>query len=236
MYTSFICSKSQPYYDRVGSKHVEVWILHKLVFDGCLFFILWFNTTGCIILRLTPPVRLRWHGRAERMPEQTATATLEGTERPGRWRDQVEEDWIDGNRKNKQAMARDRLNGERLYWKPRSTADCGARVVALICSIFRSLIRCIQFLKKINKCNWKLEGCLTVHLPHEIIWTANFMQQGNFINVFLARHVSGAHRTHDLRSGSQDHHPSKNSVQKTICCNPTSNAPDDGRSTQNMYS
>jgi len=34
--------------------------------------------------------------------------------------------------------------------------------------------------------------------------------------------------THDLRSGSQDHHPSKNSVQKTICCNSTSNAPDDG--------
>jgi len=37
------------------------------------------------------------------------------------------------------------------------------------------------------------------------------------------------HLTHDLRSGSQDHHPSKNSVQKTICCNSTSNAPDDGR-------
>ena len=80
------------------------------------------------------------------------------------------------------------------------------------------------------------------------------MQQGNFINVFLARHVSGTyvhhqglscsiwfsapsfwmgcgapHRTHDLRSGSLDHHASKNSVQKTICCNSTSNAPDDGR-------
>jgi len=37
------------------------------------------------------------------------------------------------------------------------------------------------------------------------------------------------HRTHDLRSGSQDHHPSKNSVRKTICCNSTSNAPDDRR-------
>ena len=36
------------------------------------------------------------------------------------------------------------------------------------------------------------------------------------------------HRTHDLRSGSQNHHPSKNSVQKTISCNSTSNAPDDG--------
>jgi len=37
------------------------------------------------------------------------------------------------------------------------------------------------------------------------------------------------HRTHDLRSGSQDHHPSKNSVQKTIPYNSTSNVPDHGR-------
>jgi len=37
------------------------------------------------------------------------------------------------------------------------------------------------------------------------------------------------HRTHYLHSCSQDHHPSKNSVQKTICCNSTSNAPDDER-------
>jgi len=37
------------------------------------------------------------------------------------------------------------------------------------------------------------------------------------------------HHTHDLRSGSQDLYPSTNSVQKTICCNSTSNAPDEGR-------
>ena len=37
------------------------------------------------------------------------------------------------------------------------------------------------------------------------------------------------HRKQNLRSGSQDHHPSKKSVQKTICCNSTSNAPDDRR-------
>ena len=111
-----------------------------------------------------------------------------------------------------------------------------------------------------------LEGCLTIHLPCEIMWNANLMQQGNFINVFLAQHVSSTyahhqehwmlscsiwfstpsfwmgcglvygadgarhhpHRTHDLRSGSQDHHPSKNSVQKTICCNSISIVPDDG--------
>jgi len=41
--------------------------------------------------------------------------------------------------------------------------------------------------------------------------------------------VHHPHRTHDPCSGSQDHHPSKNSVQKTICCNLTHNAPDDGR-------
>jgi len=45
--------------------------------------------------------------------------------------------------------------------------------------------------------------------------------------VRVARHHP--HRTHDLRISSQDHHPSKNSVQKTICCNSTSNAPDNGR-------
>ena len=45
------------------------------------------------------------------------------------------------------------------------------------------------------------------------------------VNVVCAEHP---HRTHDLRSGSQDHHLSKNSVQKAICCNSTSNAPDDG--------
>ena len=85
------------------------------------------------------------------------------------------------------------------------------------------------------------EGYLTVHLPHEIKWNTNLMQQGNFIDIFLARHVSGTyigrvygvdgavHHTHDLCSGSQDHHPSKTSVQKTICCNSTSNATDDGR-------
>ena len=37
------------------------------------------------------------------------------------------------------------------------------------------------------------------------------------------------HRTHDLSSGSQDHNPSKNSVQKIVRCNSTSDAPDDGR-------
>ena len=36
-------------------------------------------------------------------------------------------------------------------------------------------------------------------------------------------------RTHDLRSGCQDHHPSTNLVQKTACSNSTSNAADDGR-------
>jgi len=37
------------------------------------------------------------------------------------------------------------------------------------------------------------------------------------------------HRKHDLLSGSQDYQPSENSVPETVCCNSTSNAPDDGR-------
>jgi len=76
------------------------------------------------------------------------------------------------------------------------------------------------------------------------------MQLGNFIDVFLAVQVSGTYGHHQdhqmlscsmwfcapslwmgggLDSGSQDHHPSTNSVHKTTCCNSTSNAPDDGR-------
>jgi len=42
----------------------------------------------------------------------------------------------------------------------------------------------------------KLVGCLTVYLPHEITSNANLMQQGNFIGVFLARHVSGTYAHH----------------------------------------
>ena len=69
------------------------------------------------------------------------------------------------------------------------------------------------------------------------IWfsVSSFLMAGGLVWVvctvrmvpWVARHHP--HLTHDLRSGSQDHHPSKNSVQKTICCNSTSNAPDDGR-------
>jgi hypothetical protein len=33
-------------------------------------------------------------------------------------------------------------------------------------------------------------------LNNEIILNANLMQQGNFIDVFLARHVSGTHVHH----------------------------------------
>ena len=41
--------------------------------------------------------------------------------------------------------------------------------------------------------------------------------------------VHHPHRTPDPRTDSQDHDPSTNSVHKTICCNSSSNAPDDGR-------
>jgi len=44
--------------------------------------------------------------------------------------------------------------------------------------------------------------------------------------IYHARHHPN--RTHDLCSGSQDHHPSTNCVQKTICSNLISSAPDDG--------
>jgi len=44
------------------------------------------------------------------------------------------------------------------------------------------------------------EDCLTVHLPHEIKWNANLMNLGNFVDVFLARHVSGTYAHHQGHS------------------------------------
>jgi len=111
----------------------------------------------------------------------------------------------------------------------------------------RVLILYVSFLHT-NYCISGVGHLCTFPVRHKkrsgIIWNTNLMQQVNFIDIFLARHISGTyalhgadgavarhhpHRTHDPRSGSQDHHPSKNSVQKTIYCNSTSNAPDDGR-------
>jgi len=69
------------------------------------------------------------------------------------------------------------------------------------------------------------------------VWfTAPSFWMDDGLESHCAGHVYGAdgavrhhpHSKHDLRSGSQDHHPSKISVRKTICCNSTSNAPDDG--------
>ena len=64
---------------------------------------------------------------------------------------------------------------------------------------------------------WPADG-----LYWRVVWPCIFIMDGA-----VQRHHP--HRTHDPRSGSQDHHPSKNSVQKTTCCNLSSNAPDDGR-------
>jgi len=48
----------------------------------------------------------------------------------------------------------------------------------------------------LNKWRRFFEGCLTMHLPNEIKWNTNLMQLGNFIDVFLARRVSGTHAHH----------------------------------------
>jgi len=63
------------------------------------------------------------------------------------------------------------------------------------------------------------------------IWFSarNFWMGGGLESRCVGRVYREDGAVHDtIRSGSQDHHPSKNSVQKTICCNSTSNAPDDG--------
>ena len=35
-----------------------------------------------------------------------------------------------------------------------------------------------------------------MHLSHKIMWNVNLMQQGNSVDIFLARHVSGAYAHH----------------------------------------
>ena len=47
-----------------------------------------------------------------------------------------------------------------------------------------------------RKANAKRLNISTRDTSVEIIQNANLMQQGNFINVFLARHVSGTYAHH----------------------------------------
>ena len=67
---------------------------------------------------------------------------------------------------------------------------CSEICELLLSNIFsRSIRRCDSIYNHTD--NRNCEGCLTVHLPREIILNASLMQQGNFIDVFLARHVFG---------------------------------------------
>jgi hypothetical protein len=59
-----------------------------------------------------------------------------------------------------------------------------------------ALPKCIRMPISIGQTEDVREGRLTVRLPREIKWNANLMQLGNFIDVFLARRVSGAYARH----------------------------------------
>jgi len=62
------------------------------------------------------------------------------------------------------------------------------------------------------------------------IWfSAQSFWMGGSLESRCVGRVYGADGVVHCTIRSQDHHPSKNSVQKTICCNSTSSAPDDGR-------
>ena len=43
----------------------------------------------------------------------------------------------------------------------------------------------------------------TIAVCHGIMWNANLMHQGNFIHIFLARHVSDTYVRHQL--GAENH-------------------------------
>jgi len=71
--------------------------------------------------------------------------------------------------------------------------------------------------------------CCSMWFSAPMVWIGSGLESRCVGRVYGADvAVHHPHRTHDLHSCSQDYHPSKNSVQKTICCNSTSNAPDDG--------
>ena len=70
------------------------------------------------------------------------------------------------------------------------------RGLNLMWNSIRSRALNLEYEKAKDHLKTKLEGCLTVHLPHEIMWNANLMQQGNFIDIFFARHVSGIYAHH----------------------------------------
>ena len=49
------------------------------------------------------------------------------------------------------------------------------------------------------------EGSAQMSHPYEMMWNANLVHQGNFIDIFLARHVSGTyahHQEHQMLSCS----------------------------------
>ena len=76
--------------------------------------------------------------------------------------------------------------------------------------------------------------CFRLEVRCGSVGVVSGLQPGHYSSLTAVRIVSRTaqyhpHRTLDIHSGSQDHHPSKNSVQKTIRCNSTSNTPDDGR-------
>ena len=88
--------------------------------------------------------------------------------------------------------------GQRLSWGILQSLKDNAATVDIICRdcflprSFRWIFRDHLIMQSYTEWEYS-EECLTVHLPHEITWNANLMQQGNFIDVFLARHVSGTY-------------------------------------------
>ena len=85
----------------------------------------------------------------------------------------------------------------------------------------------VSGLRDVTELSWtRLESGKQCCLHRAIEWQTG--TQRNNVQLFIGVYHH-PHRTHDLRSGSEDHRASENSVQKTVYCNSTSNAPDDGR-------
>jgi len=128
-----------------------------------------------------------------------AIAGMEEADSPATWShphssESVTKVWNNGIESGWSKKVEIRETNVHKHWNSCTVFYCFYRVIPrrlnFICHIK------IQTLGNHQKERIQLEGCLTVHLPHEIIWNANLMQQGNFIDLFLARHVSGTYAHH----------------------------------------
>jgi len=100
------------------------------------------------------------------------------------------------------------------------------KVMGLGYFIFVSLARNVSGTYACHQEHYILSCSIWFSAPN--IWMCGGLES-HYVRCGCCHARNHSHRTHDLRRGSPNHHPSKYWVRKTICCNSKSNALHDGR-------